>query len=380
MNFAMKNLIPSMSALLLLACLMPGQRVHADEPRPPFSWDHVPVYAHVGKSSGDFTADQLDFLAEHFGFITVEKAQAVRKYGNTEDGFTAAVLGIKERNPDATVLFYWNGFLDVANYRARDDFPEGGHLLDRDGQPVLIRERVRTYDLSRADVRDWWSDVAATAVADGPADGIFIDALPKIPAGRNRRLLGEDRYAALNAGLAAMLRQTREKLGPGPLMVYNGMRNGAGTEHLPATDGAMIEHFGDFASGDKEKIAKDLESMREAALAGKIVILKAWPGFTFLDGSMMRRPHEELARLARERITFPLACFLVAAEPHCYFCYTWGYQEEHGTFDWYPEFDRPLGPPQGDAERTGWTYRREFAHASVIVDLEARTARIDWNP
>ena len=36
----------------------------------------------------------------------------------------------------------------------------------------------------------------------------------------------------------------------------------------------------------------------------------------------------------------------------CYFCYTWGYSEEHPAFDWYPDFDKPLGPPLGEAKRT----------------------------
>ena len=111
-----------------------------------------------------------------------------------------------------------------------------------------------------------------------------------------------------------------------------------------------------------------------------MICLKAWPGFSWLDADMMKKPHDELVGLARERITFPLACFLVAAEPHCFFCYTWGYSENHGTFDWYPEFDKPLGPPLGETVRDGWKYQREFAHASVFVNLETQTARIDWKP
>ena len=70
----------------------------------------------------------------------------------------------------------------------------------------------------------------------------------------------------------------------------------------------------------------------------------------------------------------------MAAEPNCYFCYTWGYREQHGTFDWYPEFDKPLGPPKGEAKKDGWNYQREFAHASVSVNLETKTVRIDWKP
>jgi hypothetical protein len=42
--------------------------------------------------------------------------------------------------------------------------------------------------------------------------------------------------------------------------------------------------------------------------------------------------------------------------------------------------DRPLGPPLGAAKQTEWTYQREFVHASVFVNLETKTARIDWRP
>jgi hypothetical protein len=118
--------------------------------------------------------------------------------------------------------------------------------------------------------------------------------------------------------------------------------------------------------------------MRKAARDGKIICFKAWPGFSMKDQEMMKRPHEELAKLAREQITFPLACYLVAAGRYSYFQYTWGWEGNCGTFDWYPEFDKPLGEPQGEARRDGWTYAREFEHASVSVDLEKKTGKIDW--
>ena len=93
---------------------------------------------------------------------------------------------------------------------------------------------------------------------------------------------------------------------------------------------------------------------------------------------MMKRPHAELVQLARERVTFPLACFLVAARPDSQFAYSWGYVAEHGMLESYPEFDRPLGPPRADAAWTGLTATREFAHATVHVDLATKHARIDW--
>jgi hypothetical protein len=52
------NRIPRLSALLLALPFA----LDAGDTRPPFSWDHVPVYAHVGKASDDFTTDERDFL------------------------------------------------------------------------------------------------------------------------------------------------------------------------------------------------------------------------------------------------------------------------------------------------------------------------------
>ena len=371
-----KNHTLTLLIALLLTSLTP---LHAADALPPFSWEKVPVYAHVGKQADDFTSDELDFLAKHFDFIAIEKGQAIRKRGDTEAGIAEAARQIKQRNPRAKVLFYWNTFLDYPLYKASRKLPADWHLKDQHSKPVLVRQSVPTYDLAREDVRAWWSDAAATAVRDGGTDGIFADALPQVTAPSKRKLLGDAKYDALNHGLVALLKETRHKFGPEKLILYNGLRGGEGKQFLPLAGGAMIEHFGCFSDGvGKEKMAEDLDAMRAAAHLGKIVCLKAWPGFTWLDADMMQKPHDELVRLARERLMFPLACFLVAAEPNCYFCYTWGYRETDGTFDWHPEFDKPLGLPKGEAKRTGWIYQREFAHASVSVNLETQTAKISW--
>ena len=363
------------TATLLLA---PLAALHTADALPPFSWDHVPMYAHVGKGADDFTPEELDYLSKHFDFIALEKGQAVGKRGDTEAGVAEATRQIKQRNPRAKVLFYWNAFLDYPLYKVSRKLPADWHLKDLQGKPVLIRNSVPAYDLACADVRAWWSETAAAAVREGGPDGIFADAFLQVVAPAKRKLLGDEKYAALNAGLVAMLKETRRKLGPEALILYNGLRGGDGKQFLPLTSGAMIEHFGHFSGVGKEKMAADLDAMRDAARTGRIVCLKAWPAFSWLDTELMKKPHAELARLARERLTFPLACFLVAAEPHCYFCYTWGYRETDGTFDWYPEFDKPLGPPRGEARRDGWTYQRDFAHAVVSVNLESKTAKIDW--
>lgn len=373
--------IPLACLMLLLVAAAP---VHADEALPPFSWDRVPVYAHVAKASGDFTDEELDFLAEHFNLIAIEKGQAYNKYGSTEEGFTVAARQIKLRNPAAKVLYYWNASLDSSSvrwgYQAATTFPEGGHLSDRDGRPLLRRGTVPNYDLRRADVRAWWSDAAATAVREFGADGIFADAMGDPPA-HNSNKLDEEVLDALRASRLAMMEETREKIGPDKLIIYNGLMKTDYEALFEFTNGSMIERFGHFDTGSsREAIAQFIETIQTAATDDKVVVVKAWPGFSYRDKEMMKTPYRELAAMAQERITFPLACFLIAAQENCYFCYTWGYREKHGTFEWYPEFDQPLGPPQGQAQRDGWTYTRRFEHASVTVDLEAHTAQIDWTP
>jgi hypothetical protein len=342
--------------------------------------DRVPLYAHLGKTEDDFTAKELDYLADHFDFIAIEKGQAARKYGETEAGIYAAARALKQRNPACKVLFYWNAFLDYPLYKAGKDVKPEWHLKTRDGQPFLVRDTVPAYDLSQPAMREWWSDVAARAMREAPLDGIFADALPQVLTKAKARALGADKHQALVAGLKEMMAATRQKLGPDKIVLVNGTRAEEFRELLDwnSLSGVMIEHFAGFGSTSKEDIAADLETVKLAGQKGKRVVLKAWPRFTWLDKEMMRRPHAELAKLAGERLMFPLACFLVVAQPQSYFCYTWGYRENHGTFDWCPEFDRPLGPPRGDGKRDGWSFTRDFQHASVLVDLERRTARIDW--
>lgn len=366
---------------IALALILPSTVLFGAEYKVPFDWDTVPVYAHLANMSDDFTPEQLDFLAGNFDFITIEKGQAKRKHGSTEKGFALAVKEIKRRNPEAKVLFYWNSAIKIGGYEAIEDFPQGGELVSKDGELLTIFKSSFS-DLSQPEVQDWWADTAGRAVHELGADGVFIDAIGKFSNNSRRRVLTPEKIEALNDGMFAMVADTRSQVGPSKILIQNGISldpENIGARLLQVTDGAMKEHFVSAKPGKKEQLAEDIEMLQSVAKSGKILAVKAWPAFDWRDKEMMKIPREERMQMARDSITFPLACYLLVAERYSYFCYTWGYQgNDTGTFVSYPELDKPLGPPQGDAQRNGWKYQREFAHASVFVDLESWSAKIDW--
>lgn len=384
----MRTTIMLLISLLLLALATifscePGVNDHANNGLPEFSWDHVSLYAHIGIGDG-LKPEQYKFLAKNFDLICLSGGiLSANNPSSIETNIRAGALTIKKYNPKAKVLMYWASDLPKHQWKISNaTFPEGGYLSSPDGS-------YRCFDVSNQYVRDWWSDVASKAVHDYSCDGIFVDgATAARPGGPWSQRFGKKRAVILEEGMFAMLRQARTKMGSDKLIIFNPLHGyheneePLGWRYLPVADGAMIDDFDRAANirqQSKEYMANTIEVMSKAAKDGKIIVFKAWPGFTWWSNKeILNKPHEEIHRLAKERITFPLACFLIGVEPHCYFCYTWGWLPEYGSFDWYPEFDKPLGPPKGDAIRKGWTYRREFEHASVFVDLENKSARIDW--
>lgn len=282
------------------------------------------------------------------------------------------------------VIFYWNTFLDYPMFRAHQEYQKHPEwwLKTEDGAIDLKNGKLKRYDLSKPEVRDWWTEVAKKAVVGGSTDGVFMDAFPQVKTAANRKLWGDEKYEAIQSGLQKIVEETREKLGTEKLLVYNGIRSTPqlqlGDEHQRSTDAVMIEHFGHFNSGTKESMLRDIREMEKAGKAGKIVVFKTWPGFAWIDKEAMQKPLDEKRKIARENIEFPLAAFLIGAQENCYFIYNWGYRMEMGCLEWYPELDRKLGKPLSDAEQKGWTLSRDFEHASVWVNLETKEAKINW--
>ncbi|MDH4203628.1 MAG: putative glycoside hydrolase [Phycisphaerae bacterium] len=349
---------------------------------PAFSWDYVPKYMHTVVNTG-LTDQQCQWLAERFDVITF--ALGVWDYqlpGSVEYEIGEDAAMIHSYNPNAKVLAYWAGdYLKGQYVDINATIPSGCLLDERDGRTP--------FDTTNANLRAWWSDVAADLVTTYNCDGIYVDGGTAYRPGSTIANLWPEIADELYLGSLQMHADAITKMGSGKLYVFNpigGNANGTepiGWRFFPTSDGAMVEQFdrdGDNTTPSyMAELVADMEIMRDANRNGKIILFKAWPGFDWGDPIVTENPYEVTLDAARDYITFPLACHLISAEVDNYFGYTWGWNEYYGHYEWYPEYDKPLGAPLSEAIRVGLEFWREFEHASVYLNMVTKTAIIDWD-
>jgi len=224
---------------------------------------------------------------------------------------------------------------------------------------------------------------------DPAIDGIFLDGNVKaLVPGYLARQIGARKKKWTMDGYHLMMKQTREAIGPNELMIANILRarfKDAGLEYLGYFDGSYLEAFfhnvGDASY--EEYVAKGIDAMQKAARQGKIIAFSsglALPENTSKMGIDEGHATARSDAQARAALVYPLAVFLICAEKYSYFRVHEGYSanEDGRWMRWFPEYDRPLGPPNGPAKKDGYRYCRTFANASVILDVKRRTAEIQW--
>lgn len=378
-----RDILAGATALGALAAV----RASASAPANDSHWDRIPLYGHLGKAKGDFTPAEIDFIVRHYPIVTIEKSQGIGVHGSTEAGSAVAHKAIKAADPATKTLFYWNGFIDYGRIYAasRGGLPADFYLHGLDGKVDESRPGAPRYDLSNPKLRKWWVETAMRQVDGVGYDGVWIDAMPQVAARREAgvKRLGAAKQQAIEDGAMAMFADLRAAMGK-RLIHYNGVRSlvpgwsDGGMRFLKYADGAMLEHFDFSESGTPERMAGDMELIAKTDALGKAAVFKAWPDFTFLDREKMKQPVAALRDQAQAQITFPLAAFLCCAGSNSWLHYSWGYRENQGQLETYAEYGKRLGAPLGPATRHGFKYARQFAHASVAVDLATKRGKVDW--
>ena len=381
-------LLASLSTLQ--AAESPAPLVNSER-MPAFSWDSVPLYVHIRKDTA-FTDEEIRYLAT-FPLITFEKATGHKDSGSVEAGTLKAARAVKAINPDTKILYYRNVIVHYGGYAANTSLKDipAAFLAGRSGNDKLIRNRLQAYDLSNKALRDWWIDAVEYVCSDSSIDGVFLDGVVKVlePVFLKGVITPEKKVAEL-AGYVTMMADTRKMLGPQKLMLANILRarfSDSGLSYIKALDGSYIEGFeGAVGMSRKDYVAQGIRDFQNAACQGSIVAYTCTLGRNLQDADEALRPAARNgntappSRDAQSRFDYQLAIFLICAEKYSYFDLKDGYDAKRSK-TWLTrraDYDRPLGRPKGPALRDGYTYTREFEHASVQLDIDNETASVVW--
>lgn len=396
--------IASILMLTTLSSCTRTQTVHNDQEArkryPEFSWDHIPKHMHVWKKA-DYTDAELDYLAG-FPLITFEKAQGT-KTGSVQDGTLRAARAVKERNPNAQILYYKNIVIDWTGSAASAELAaiEGGYLQGADGSYPVVNQnsKCKFFDISQPAVQDWWMQDATQMLNDPSINGIFIDANIKVLDhgyfSRGKKL-GAEKATQLIAGYDQLLTRLNDERRQDSIILANIIRarfEDGGLSYLKYFDGSYLEAFEHNVGGvsKPDYLAKGIASAQQAARAGSILAFSIGLGDAMATDSSgigldEARHSIKSLKVVQKRLDYITAIFLVIAEPYSYFLpfgSTYGVDGAHNNRTWmhtFPIFEKKLGPPKGPATRDGYIYTREFEHCSVWLDIEHETARLDWQP
>jgi len=362
----------------------------ATSSRPQFSWDHVPLYMHVRKSKG-FTPKELNYLAG-FPLITLEKTTGSKTHGSSEAGARAAAKAIKELNPDTRILYYRNVICNYSSYDVNSDLNDipGAFLEGKNGKTKLHQGQRELYDLSNPALRKWWLDHCIEMAGHDEIDGLFLDGnIKALSPGYVLREIGADKKQKVTDGYDLMMKELKDRVPENKLLVANIIRarlSDSGLSYLKYFDGSYLEGIETPAGGLSrvEYLAKGIAAIQKAAREGKIICMSMGLGEEALSGLKIDDTRKKLADGAniQSRLDYCLALFLICAEKHSYFLPHDGYsvngKDSSVWLKRFPEFDKPLGPPQGPAVQDGYTYTREFESARVFLDIEKKEAKITW--
>ena len=346
---------------------------------PKFSWDTVPTYYMFGNQNKLLTGKQVRFIAERTSFLCIEKSHGMKPLGAAELGAKHEAAAFRKINPDMKVLFYFNAAYawpytsynkDFTKERI-DDAPDLKKYLIPHPKTGQLAEQFGAFcfDVLNPDFRDWWVKTVTKGVRESGCDGAFIDQM------HGSVKLRKSKSLEIQKAMGEMMADLKKSLGSDKILLANNAYSEDAKDVYPVSDAIMFENYANVKSS-KESLLSEWAQMRRNAKAGKISVFRLG-----VEGTGRKNIKPNMPKLAKEKVEFALACYLIGAQPYSYFMYSWGWKVASGALVDYPEFHRPLGPPLGRAKRTtpdGWEFTRDFEHASVWVNTETREAKITW--
>ena len=368
-----------------------GTRFMPKASYPRFSWDVTPQYFMFGDTQRVLLPEEVQSIAARTDFLCIEKSHGLRQLGAAELGAKHEAAAFKKIKPGMKVLFYFNSayawpFTSYNKGFTQDKIDQHPELkkfllVDPETGELAHRRNVFFFDVLNPELREWWTDTVAKGVADSDCDGAFIDQM------HGFAWLRPDKSQDVQKAMGDMMASLKKKMGPDKLLLGNNANQAIAKHAFPAIDASMFEHYNEKLLS-KESLLQDWADMLRIAQAGKMSIFRIGveqDRTPIKDSDQQggaRNRDERIAQLARERLEYHLACYLIGAQPYSYFQYGWGWTLSSGSLYDYPELHKPLGAPKSPYHRTtpeGWEFTREFEHASVWIDTDKGQAKITWH-
>ncbi|BDS06471.1 hypothetical protein NT6N_15110 [Oceaniferula spumae] len=346
---------------------------------PKFSWDTTPTYYMFGDKNRLLRPEQVRFIAERTDFLCIEKSHGMSKLGAAELGAKHEAAAFKKVKPEMKVLFYFNAAYAWPYTSYNKDFtkeriaakPELEKFLIKNPKTGKLADRYGAFcfDVLNPDFRKWWVETVAKGVKETGCDGAFIDQM------HGSVSLRKNKKVEIEKAMGEMMAALKKKMPANKILLANNAYSPDAKHVFPVSDAIMFENYATVKSS-KESLLSEWGEMLRNAKAGKISVFRLG-----VEGTGRRNLKPNMPALAKKKVEFSLACYLIGAQPYSYFMYSWGWKLSSGALVDFPELQKPLGAPKGAYKRTkpdGWEFTREFEHASVWVDTEKREAKITW--
>lgn len=341
---------------------------------PQFSWRTVPVFAETSNISGVFDDSALRTLAK-FPLFVAEKAYDYPANGYAEDKLLRLTKRLRALNPNITLVFYYNANLDLTDYRLhaitashRPNWwlrnssgsvfvaPIDGGPGNRPSFPYNANGGgVPVFDFTVPAMRRAWVQECLNMTSpsspktQGFFDGCMVDRWDRTPFHKHRLPPGYTR-AALERWTAGRDAATSE------LAVY-----ARKSSMYLVGEGDNVSAVSDPGYGGGGKAALEQQLQHAAHGVGVLASYK---------------PQSNASRFISQ-----LAKFLVGAAVGHYFgagSWTVNHTSREGV-SWHDEYDLPLGPPLGNAEKMDDVWYRRFAFGTNVTYNEKQdSGTIEW--
>ena len=315
-------------------------------------------------------------MLARFSLVTIEKFQGTCANSvdpgprcHQETAIIDVLRRVRQINPDATTIFYYNSVINFEQYAwGGDGFPRAQLLQNTSGDLITVTHGgpVSMFDFGQAAARAAFIEECVNATKTGWVDGCFVDrvmdgspcctsatstddkgwkcAQPSSP-------LTSSQCTAYDLGHTDVISNLTMAIAPGPIIANHAFTTAPDLYPALKITGSMTEEL--------------LQDERG-------IEMLQWHA----DRGLAIEAHTDSCAPPGPARNTMLAHFLIGAGRLAYFgCGAWSSSSDTWDDRWFDEFSRPLGPPIADGAKDNATgvWTRSFKGVNGITN-------VTWSP